>query len=61
MCVGLLLQAAMCYIHIAALIAEYLKRKGMINISKTNCISINIIVQNHSWLSLFPSLYVKYS
>lgn len=26
--VSVLLQAAMCYIHIAALIAEYLKRKG---------------------------------
>lgn len=26
--VCVLLQAAMCYIHIAALIAEYLKRKG---------------------------------
>lgn len=31
---GLLLQAAMCYIHIAALIAEYLKRKGKINTFK---------------------------
>lgn len=46
MYVGLSLQAAMCYIHIAALIAEYLKRKGKINIFKTNCVSINVIVQN---------------
>uniref|UniRef100_A0A8C5JM27 Dedicator of cytokinesis 10 n=1 Tax=Junco hyemalis TaxID=40217 RepID=A0A8C5JM27_JUNHY len=35
---GDLSEAAMCYIHIAALIAEYLKRKGKINISKTNCL-----------------------
>uniref|UniRef100_A0A8B9CRB4 Dedicator of cytokinesis 10 n=1 Tax=Anser brachyrhynchus TaxID=132585 RepID=A0A8B9CRB4_9AVES len=33
---GDLSEAAMCYIHIAALIAEYLKRKGKINIFKTN-------------------------
>lgn len=43
---GLSLQAAMCYIHIAALIAEYLKRKGKINIFYTNYVPINIIVEN---------------
>lgn len=53
---GLSLQAAMCYIHIAALIAEYLKRKGKINIFKTNRVSINDIVENNFWLSCFPYL-----
>jgi len=38
MYLGLSLQAAMCYIHIAALIAEYLKRKGKINIQNQLCI-----------------------
>lgn len=28
MTVSLLLQAAMCYVHVAALVAEYLWRKG---------------------------------
>lgn len=50
----------MCYIHIAALIAEYLKRKGKINIFKTNYVSIKII-ENNFWLSCFPSLYINYS
>lgn len=61
MYLGLSLQAAMCYIHIAALIAEYLKRKGKINVFETNYVSINIIAENNFWLSCFPSLYIKYS
>lgn len=54
---GLSLQAAMCYIHIAALIAEYLKRKGKTNIFKTNYVFINIVVEKNFWLSCLP--YVK--
>uniref|UniRef100_A0A8C8EF65 Dedicator of cytokinesis 10 n=1 Tax=Otus sunia TaxID=257818 RepID=A0A8C8EF65_9STRI len=53
---GDLSEAAMCYIHIAALIAEYLKRKGKINIFKTNYVSINITVENNFWLSCLFSM-----
>uniref|UniRef100_A0A663N718 Dedicator of cytokinesis 10 n=1 Tax=Athene cunicularia TaxID=194338 RepID=A0A663N718_ATHCN len=53
---GDLSEAAMCYIHIAALIAEYLKRKGKINMFKTNYVSINSIVENNFWLSCLFSM-----
>lgn len=59
MYLGFSLQAAMCYIHIAALIAEYLKRKGKINMFKINYVSINIIVENNFCLSCFSSLYIS--
>lgn len=47
--VSVLLQAAMCYIHIAALIAEYLKRKGKItNLTREkksrNKLKINLLI-----------------
>lgn len=59
MYLGLSLQAAMCYIHIAALIAEYLKRKGKINMFKIHYVSINIIVENNFCLSCSSLLYVS--
>lgn len=56
-CLGLSLQAAMCYIHIAALIAEYLKRKGKAKIFKTNYVSLNSTAESHFWLPSFPYVY----
>lgn len=41
-----LLQAAMCYIHIAALIAEYLKRKGKMIVSWEKSLESNTLKPN---------------
>lgn len=54
MYVGLSLQAAMCYIHIAALIAEYLKRKGKINISKIVYLEILLFKIIFGYLAFLP-------
>uniref|UniRef100_A0A8D2LWP2 Dedicator of cytokinesis 9 n=1 Tax=Varanus komodoensis TaxID=61221 RepID=A0A8D2LWP2_VARKO len=45
---GDLSEAAMCYVHVAALVAEYLLRKGMHNTGmfKQGCISFRVITPN---------------